>query len=442
MKKEPLSIIAVKTLLAVIIFAGVMTIIVGGGWLIENDQKNVKTQKVSEENIPVEKTAQVKLYFNNNKSVKEGGCKSTASVVRTISNEKETEKMAKIAINELINGPTQEEKEQGFYFLARGIPLKKDRVEKHKKYLENEMLNPAIYEDRVRVKSLEIKEGVAYVDFNLALNATCVIDKKGACMYFDSCENTSLQTAIDNTLKQFSEIKDVVITVEGEKYPCSDTNCFKRLEFELGKSDVFIETAQPREGITHLARRALDKYLKQINHVEKIKLTEEQKVYIEDYLQNKIGSEFLKVGESKEFSAELIEEAILNSQNLSSFAQQGLIKYILFGPTSIEAGVIPDKEEDSMTIWFRYLDPNNNLISDAKVSLILTSPKKHEYNVDFSKINNYYYVTLYYVSRFKNLYCFQVKASKGTYEPQEKNLGCLKLSEYETTFKFTGKSEF
>ena len=34
MKKEPLSIMIVKTLLAVIIFAGVGTIIVGGGWLI------------------------------------------------------------------------------------------------------------------------------------------------------------------------------------------------------------------------------------------------------------------------------------------------------------------------------------------------------------------------------------------------------------------------
>jgi len=39
MKKEPLSIIVVKTLLAVIIFTGVGTIIVGGGWLIGKQGK-------------------------------------------------------------------------------------------------------------------------------------------------------------------------------------------------------------------------------------------------------------------------------------------------------------------------------------------------------------------------------------------------------------------
>ena len=44
-KKEPLSIIAVKTLLAVIIFAGVGTIIIVGGWLI-GKQKNDGPNKI------------------------------------------------------------------------------------------------------------------------------------------------------------------------------------------------------------------------------------------------------------------------------------------------------------------------------------------------------------------------------------------------------------
>jgi len=37
-KKEPLSLIVIKTLLAVIIFTGIGTIIIGGGWLIGNNQ--------------------------------------------------------------------------------------------------------------------------------------------------------------------------------------------------------------------------------------------------------------------------------------------------------------------------------------------------------------------------------------------------------------------
>jgi len=41
MKKEPLSLITIKTLLAVIIFTGVGTIIVGGGWLIGKQGKGI-----------------------------------------------------------------------------------------------------------------------------------------------------------------------------------------------------------------------------------------------------------------------------------------------------------------------------------------------------------------------------------------------------------------
>ena len=46
MPKEPLSIITVKTLLAVIIFTGIGTIIVGGGWLIGEHYKNKANDKI------------------------------------------------------------------------------------------------------------------------------------------------------------------------------------------------------------------------------------------------------------------------------------------------------------------------------------------------------------------------------------------------------------
>lgn len=48
MKKEPLSIIIVKTLLAVIIFVGLGTIIIGGGYLIGKDYKNETNNKITE----------------------------------------------------------------------------------------------------------------------------------------------------------------------------------------------------------------------------------------------------------------------------------------------------------------------------------------------------------------------------------------------------------
>ncbi|NCF75436.1 MAG: hypothetical protein GWO87_03045, partial [Xanthomonadaceae bacterium] len=59
-KKEPLSIIAVKTLLAVIIFAGVGMIIFAGGWMIGKHKKvsePVKKDVVVDNNKTEDKTA-------------------------------------------------------------------------------------------------------------------------------------------------------------------------------------------------------------------------------------------------------------------------------------------------------------------------------------------------------------------------------------------------
>ena len=59
-KKEPLSLIVIKTLLAVIIFTGVGTIIIGGGWLIGKQKNNVPIN-----NIPVEKCAKAGEMSSN-----------------------------------------------------------------------------------------------------------------------------------------------------------------------------------------------------------------------------------------------------------------------------------------------------------------------------------------------------------------------------------------
>ena len=59
-KKEPLSLIVIKTILAVIIFTGVGTIIVGGAWLIGKQKNNVPIN-----NIPVEKCAKAGEMSSN-----------------------------------------------------------------------------------------------------------------------------------------------------------------------------------------------------------------------------------------------------------------------------------------------------------------------------------------------------------------------------------------
>ena len=79
------------------------------------------------------------------------------------------------------------------------------------------------------------------------------------------------------------------------------------------------------EGITHLARRALNEYLQEIE--EELKLTGEHKIYVEDYLQNRIGSESIEIDHQEIFSENLIKEAISSAKQLTPKSLDNLKKY-------------------------------------------------------------------------------------------------------------------
>jgi|GEM_PF-974273 len=84
-------------------------------------------------------------------------------------------------------------------------------------------------------------------------------------------------------------------------------------------------TAKYGEGITHLARRALEEYLNSIENGSE--LTKEHKIYIEDYIQNKTGNQKIEIGHQETFSADLIQEAISNANKLSQKSLDNLSKY-------------------------------------------------------------------------------------------------------------------
>jgi hypothetical protein len=92
---------------------------------------------------------------------------------------------------------------------------------------------------------------------------------------------------------------------------------------------VYEEVAEPGEGITHLARKALKEYLKEKGGPN---LTPEHKLYIEDYLQKKTGNYWLKVGQKLTFSEELIKEAIEKAQTLTPQQLQNLTQYVPLVP--------------------------------------------------------------------------------------------------------------
>lgn len=106
-----------------------------------------------------------------------------------------------------------------------------------------------------------------------------------------------------------------------EETKTEETNTTNTVE---NSDDGYKVTAAKGEGITHLARKALNQYLSENNDSE---LTASHKVYIEDYLQNRIGSQGIEIGHEENISKKSIEEAIAASKKLSPNSLNNLKKY-------------------------------------------------------------------------------------------------------------------
>lgn len=96
-----------------------------------------------------------------------------------------------------------------------------------------------------------------------------------------------------------------------------------KAENQTPQGKIYEERAEPGEGITHLARKALKEYLRE----KGISLTPEQKIYVEDYLQKKTGDYWLKIGEKISFSGELIKEGVEKAQQLTQEQLQNLTQF-------------------------------------------------------------------------------------------------------------------
>lgn len=86
----------------------------------------------------------------------------------------------------------------------------------------------------------------------------------------------------------------------------------------------FVETAVKGDSTTKLARRALANYLEKSPDTN---LTAEHKIYIEDYMRRQVSNGHINIGESREFSKDLISKAIEKSKGLSGNQLKNLEKY-------------------------------------------------------------------------------------------------------------------
>lgn len=133
--------------------------------------KAIKVQEVTGNESQI-----VKVFFNNSKLDPEMlDCSKVFFVEREI---EQVDDPWKVALGELLNGPTDDEKTQG--------------------YMTN--INPD-----VQVQNFVVDNGVARVDFSKELE----LGVGG------SCKTTAIIAQIKETLKQFDDIKDVVISIDG-----------------------------------------------------------------------------------------------------------------------------------------------------------------------------------------------------------------------------------
>jgi hypothetical protein len=94
-------------------------------------------------------------------------------------------------------------------------------------------------------------------------------------------------------------------------------------ELSLNDGAVVTKTASAGDGITHLARQAISDYLTDSGKT----LSAEQKVYAEDYVQNRTGSELLEIGQNLSFSVNLLSEAVETAEQLQDWQIENLKKY-------------------------------------------------------------------------------------------------------------------
>ena len=91
------------------------------------------------------------------------------------------------------------------------------------------------------------------------------------------------------------------------------------------KTEKYLEKAEKGDGVTHLARKATQKFLQE--NLQDFKVTDEHKIYVEDYLVKKTSSQSLELGQEVEFSVDLIKEAVNESSELSQSQLDNLTQY-------------------------------------------------------------------------------------------------------------------
>lgn len=149
----------------------------------------------------------------------------------------------------------------------------------------------------------------------------------GIYSYSQRSEDTMQESeAVDLSDQVLDEVTDETTDTEtpATKTPAQEP-VVRPAETSQETATAFVETAIRGDGSTHLARSALMHYLEKTPDSS---LTGAHKVYIEDYLRKQMaGNQHLAVGQSLEFSKDMIRQAIDQSKSLTDGQLKNLGKY-------------------------------------------------------------------------------------------------------------------
>jgi len=131
----------------------------------------------TEKNIinPLSEKTTIKAYFNNNKLDPEISCNKVFPVEREVP---KTQAVGRAALEKLLKGPSEPEKEMGFFTSIN---------------------------TEVKIQKLVIEDGVAKVDF----------DERLDFQVGGSCRVSAIRAQITETLKQFPTVNSVIISING-----------------------------------------------------------------------------------------------------------------------------------------------------------------------------------------------------------------------------------
>lgn len=88
---------------------------------------------------------------------------------------------------------------------------------------------------------------------------------------------------------------------------------------------AYVEVAQRGDGVTHLARRAAERWLQE--NQAGYDVTAEHKIYIEDYIKDQIGQKGLQLGAEQEISYQMVADAVAAAKELNEKQLKNLSKY-------------------------------------------------------------------------------------------------------------------